>query len=59
VSGVHGCSIHALLVSFPLTGFLFGSFALRLVSFKRYLFAAGCVLLACTGGFYLFKALVT
>jgi hypothetical protein len=42
---------------YPLAGFLFGSFALRLVPFKRRLFAFGCVLLACTGGFYLLRGL--
>jgi hypothetical protein len=44
---------------YPLLGFAFGSFALRLVRFKRWLFGASCLLLAGYGVHYLVAGLLS
>jgi ABC-type nickel/cobalt efflux system permease component RcnA len=43
---------------YPLIGFAFGAFALKLVKFKKQLFAVSCVLLIANGLYYLVRGLI-
>ncbi|MEA2063805.1 MAG: hypothetical protein U9P14_08925 [Gemmatimonadota bacterium] len=43
---------------YPLLGFVFGEFALKMIKYKKLLFAVSCILLIFAGGRYLFKGLM-
>ena len=42
---------------YPLLGFAFGAFALKLLKYKKWLFVVSCVLLILAGARYLFKGI--
>jgi len=53
-----GLSFSLSSTIYPLLGFAFGAFALKLVKYKKWLFAVSCVLLILAGARYLVKGII-
>ena len=53
-----GLSFSLSSTIYPLLGFVFGAFALKLVKYKKWLFAVSCVLLILAGARYLVKGIM-
>jgi len=53
-----GLSFSLSSTIYPILGFVFGAFALKLVKYKRWLFAVSCVLLVLAGLRYIMKGII-
>lgn len=53
-----GLSFSLSSTIYPILGFVFGAFALKLVKYKRWLFAVSCVLLVLAGLRYIVKGII-